>query len=497
MLHAGTSESKLAMANAVAGMDLTDEGKLQMAEQGAIPPLASMLTTGNLETKASALGALERLSTMSETKSYFAEAGAIPTVLHHLFAERSLPNIRESSAAILKNVTAGVGAKYLLESSGAPIELDHMIRTLLAIQENLSCSQTVRKHVLCALQGMASAPGAGEVRRLMIAAQGISKLLPSLQRVQEPGIRDCSVRLLCCLSQEGGAQIVSNLQGQQLMDDLVNILEAQGKDDVQGAAAGILANLPVDDKVLTRSLVASGALPPLIALLRRGTPPGKENAIGALLRFTEPANLEIQRTLASLDILPLLVATLSSGTLATKIKAMVALRNFSTNTPRLSLQPLPQSGFFCFSPRQQPPCKVHLGLCGTRTTFCIVAVDAVPELITLVNEKAPGVAEAAVDVLRTLVSDDDIVDKGAEYLHECRAVGPILDLLMRGSPKSKEKAVRLLEGLFKARGMRDVYGGRARMPLVDLATHGSKSVRPQAAHVLAQLGVIQEASTYF
>jgi hypothetical protein len=300
------------------------------------------------------------------------------------------------------------------------------------------------------------------------------------------------------LSDEGGTQIAALVHGQQLADDFVLWLKERGKANVQVAAAGILANLPLEDEVLTRSLVDAGVLSELVSVLQSVNEKAQESAISALMRFTDASNIKIQQALASLDILPLLVTLLSSGTAFAKTKAAMALRNFSISTMCLSVEPPMTLSCLCFSPAQPSVCRVHPGNCDVRTTFCLVKAEAIPALVLLVKEKAEnGASDAAINALATLVDDDQIRSKGAHLLHESNAIEPMIDLLQQGSADSQERLLTLLEMIFSMKGIREFYCEKARIPLVHLTAHGTLELRKKAAHVLAQLGMIQETSTYF
>jgi hypothetical protein len=127
-----------------------------------------------------------------------------------------------------------------------------------------------------------------------------------------------------------------------------------------------------------------------------------------------------------------------------------------------------------------------------------VKAEAIPALVLLVKEKAEnGASDAAINALATLVGDDQIRSKGAHLLHESNAIEPMIDLLLQGSADSQERLLTLLEMIFSMKGIRECYCEKARIPLVHLTAHGTLGLRKKAAHVLAQLGMIQETSTYF
>jgi vacuolar protein 8 len=126
-----------------------------------------------------------------------------------------------------------------------------------------------------------------------------------------------------------------------------------------------------------------------------------------------------------------------------------------------------------------PVCRVHRGPCDVKTTFCLVKANALSALVNLLQEREGNTAGAAVHALATLVSDDEILSKGATVLHQEKAIDPVIEILSRGTTESKEEAVRLLEKLFNIKEIVEAYASKARIPLVDLATqtHWGGSLR--------------------
>ena len=58
--------SKILMATAISRMELRDQTRASIGEDGAIPPLVKMFKEGKLEAKLSSLSALQNLSTLKE-----------------------------------------------------------------------------------------------------------------------------------------------------------------------------------------------------------------------------------------------------------------------------------------------------------------------------------------------------------------------------------------------------------------------------------------------
>ncbi|XP_057817724.2 U-box domain-containing protein 43 [Cryptomeria japonica] len=495
-LHKGSEGSKLKMAIALSKMELTDQNIKLLGDEGAIPPLVKMISS-NLESKAAALGALKNLSTNHENKKHIANAGAVPLILDHLVTSKFPSNIRETSAIILERIMCDDGVQFLVDENAEPLVLEPIIQNLLALQQNPSTFFSIRRHVLNALLGMLSGPDGENVRSVARSANGISVLLPLIEGSDQK-IRESVIKLLCSLS-EGGSQEISHflLNGNKF-ELFVTFLEDDSRGDIQAAAAGILSTLPASDGKVTDALIKAEALPAIIQVLNNGSPNAKENAVGVLLRFTDPSSLETQHMVVHSGAFPLLVNLLYSGTILAKSRAAFAIGNLSLSTARLSVAPT-VNGCWCFKPVPPPVCRVHLGPCDVKTTFCLVKADALPGLVNLLQEREGKAAGATIYALATLVSDDDILNKGASVLHEAKAIDHILEILSQGTPESKEEAVKILEKVFQVKEIVEAYGSKARIPLVDLTTqtHGNGTLRRKAAKVLAQLEVIQETSTYF
>lgn len=483
-LRYGSDNSKLIMAKALADLELTQQSMETLGEGGAIPPLVRMITE-NLEIKAAALRALQNLASCGSNKRRLAEAGAAPLVLEHLFLGRFPVDVKVSAAAILEKLVLTDGNMFLVDANGDAIDLGKTIHNLLGLQDSLSSSSTVRKHVLLSLLGLVSPPLAHETRKTFRDAGGISMLLPLLEP-GEPEVRNAVVQVLCCLASDSAQEISLFITQKKLAGLFVRLLQDGSQGEIQAAAAGILACLPLGETGLTRELVEEGALPALVYLIRYGSPKLKENAIGALLRFTLPLDVELQKKVIDLGIYPALRGLINSGTQLGKVSAAIALGYFSESTPQLSTPPS-MSGCFCILRKPLPVCRVHGGQCGERTTFCLVHAEVVPDLVLLLKDRESDAAGAGVDALSTLVLENESLEKGVKLLHDEKAIEPIIDLLSHGTESSKEKAINLLKKIFKVRKMTEHYGDQARIPLVEVATHGNDSIGKQAAKVLASL----------
>lgn len=71
-------------------MELTDQSRIALAQQGGIPPLVEMLSVGKMEAKVAGLGALKNLSTPPANREILLKTGVISPLLQLLFSETSV-----------------------------------------------------------------------------------------------------------------------------------------------------------------------------------------------------------------------------------------------------------------------------------------------------------------------------------------------------------------------------------------------------------------------
>lgn len=60
-------------------MELTDQSRIALAQQGGIPPLVEMLSVGKMEAKVAGLGALKNLSTPPANREILLNWSDIPS----------------------------------------------------------------------------------------------------------------------------------------------------------------------------------------------------------------------------------------------------------------------------------------------------------------------------------------------------------------------------------------------------------------------------------
>ena len=502
--------TKILMASALSRMGLTDQSKAALAAQGAVPPLVKMIAVGKLEAKAAALGALKNLSTLPENRESMIEAGVIPPLLQLLFSVTSvMMSLKENAAATLANLAmASTRSETKIEHHGNILESDETMFQLLSLL-NLA-GPVIQGHLLRALLGMCSIPNAHEVRTKMREGGAIQLLLPFCEAPLDD-VRIHALKLLKCLSNEGAGKDLADHLGPTYVKALVKLLVNSSGDEEKMAAVGIISNLPTSSTHMTDILLQADALPAIVNLLMptRGTKSGtravrnelQESAAGALLRFTSAENanaIVLQQKTADLDAIPLLVQLLQTGTPLAKSRAASALGHFSISSERLAARDrVPQSCFMWCRPAAIPGCPVHAGPCAVKTTFCLVMANAVGPLVQALEEQEDGADDAALSALSTLLANDATLENGVKVIAQAQGIRLIVRLLTVGSVGAKEKAVWMLEKIFRIEEYKVEFGSAAQMPLIDLTQKGSIATRPLAAKILAHLNILHNQSTYF
>lgn len=314
-------------------------------------------------------------------------------------------------------------------------------------------------------------------------------------------VRAHAVKLFSCLAEDGDEATILEHVGQKCIETLLGIIKSSDDEEEIASAMGVISNLPETSQI-TQWLLDAGALPVISSYIRNGKQkdPHKsqliENAVGVLCRFAAPTNLEWQKSAAEIGIIPLLVQLLEFGTTLTKKRAAISLCRFSESSLGLSRSVPKRKGFLCFSAPPETVCPVHGGICSIESSFCLVEANAVRELVRILGEPDPGVCEASLDALLTLIEGERL-QSGSKVLAEANAIPPIIKFLGSPSPSLQEKALHALERIFRLVDFKLKYGAAAQMPLVDLTQRGSGSVKALAARILAHLNVLHDQSSYF
>ncbi len=308
------------------------------------------------------------------------------------------------------------------------------------------------------LVGLASSPRAIGKIVSHIKSAGATVTLIQFLEAPHPDLRVTSVKLLFLLSTHMGQELADGLRvTTHQLSTLLRLLRSDGEMGEQAAAAGLLANLPMDDLNLTHALLDEGALPVIINRiqdLRRGIScigsgrhmaPLQSGLVGILSRFTYALDdKDIQALAMEYNFTPFFTSLLQSAGLDDVERcAAVALENLSRKSKDLSEFPdLPQSkGAFmdwlgCVKRPSLPSglCPVHGGICSAKETFCLLEANAVSPLVACLDHKNPSIVEAALGTLSTLMMDTIDVERSSQVCtFPWLVCSPFLPSNIRGS----------------------------------------------------------------
>lgn len=502
-LDEGSVITQVLMANALSQMQLTDQGRALLVQGGVLAPLVRMVSTGNLEAKSAALGAFQNLSSLRENRDPMIKAGVVQPLLELLFTVKSIvTTVREHAAATLANLAMysdSSGIRDLWGNSTEPDDTMFQLLSLLSLTgPNIQC------HILRVLTCICRHSQSVDLRATLRGGGSI-QLLVRLIDTKDLEVRLHALNFLHCLTQDGGGELLAEEMGQDSFQILVGLLSSESSEEEKAAAMGILGNLPIHNRKVTQMLLDARLLPSIVTILMRycskvsGNAMNTalvENATWTLIRFTLRSDVQLQQLAAEHDVIPLLVNLLGSGTPLIKSRAAMSLEQFSESTITRSVPIKRSSRWFCCNTPAEPACPVHSGLCSVKGTFCLLEADAVPALIQNLEEREDEINEAALGALATLVYDE-CCEKGSNIIEQAQGILPIIRKLSSPSSGVQEKALWILERIFRKENYRTQYGGAAQMSLVSVTQNGTNATRPLAAKILAHLNILHDQSSYF
>lgn len=481
--------NKILMATAISRMELTDEMKAILGDEGLIEALVKMFNSGKMEAKLSALNAIRNLCCLKENNERLINSGVISNLLQVLFSVTSvLMTLREPASAILAS----------LAKSEIILQKKDVAQQMLSLL-NLS-SPDIQLHLLNALNSMAGHSGAKRIRAKMKENGALQLLMPFLFNTNDE-IRIAALNLLFNLSTYFAEELSRQL-GETYLIDIMDIISKATSEMEKAAAVGIISNIPVSDKKATQLLMNANLLPLLITLTGTIitaplslTRKWLLDCIAAIMiRFTLPSDKKLQKLSSNLGIIPCLVKLLSANSIVANSRAATSLAQLSYNT--LSLSKAKSSRWFCVPPSSEKLCGVHNGLCLVKSTFCLVKAGALSPLVQILEGKEREADEAVLSALSTLLQDA-IFESGSDAIEQASGVQAIIRILEVGSLKAQEKAIWMLERIFRIGAHRSKYGEAAQPLLIDLAQKGDPILKPMIAKILAHLQLLEMQSSYF
>lgn len=488
-LKQGSDMNKVLMATAISKMFLSGHMKSSLGEDGAIEPLVEMFKYGNLEAKHSALGALRNLSSSLQNAELLINSGITGPLLQLLFSVTSvLMTLREPASAILAAIAQS--ERILRHKDVAP----QMLSLL-----NLS-SPVIQLHLLRALNSISGHANAKRARNKIRQNGGVQLLLPFLTE-KNVDIKLAALNLMLHLSKDPSEELTEQFRETHL-DILVKIISLPSSRDEKAAAVGILSNLPATDTKVTEILMRANLLPILIALfeanITASAAPQRmrllEGIAGVFIRFTVTWDKKLQSIAVGHGVVPCLVKLLSEGSVDAKSKAAASLAQLSQSTTALRKPKSPR--WLCVPPSAESYCTVHSCQCTVKSTFCLVKAGAVNPLVQILEGEERGADGAALEALATLMQDE-IWENGSRAIEKASGIHALLRIAEAGDLSSQDKAVWMLERIFRLQDHRERYGEIAQALLIDLAQKGDPALKPMIGKILAHLELLQTQSSYF
>ncbi|KAM3273134.1 hypothetical protein ACQJBY_042870 [Aegilops geniculata] len=525
LLLEGSADTQLSMAAYVGELVLTNDVKVFVA-QTAGSALVNITKSGNREAREAALKALNQISSYDVSAKILIEAGILPPLIADLFTVGSnqLPmRLKEVSATILANVVAS-GANF------QSIPLDHNRQTLVSeeIVHNLlhlisNTGPATECKLLQVLVGLTSS--STTVQGIVDAIKSSGATVSLIQFVEAPQreVRMASIKLLNNISPCMGQELAEAFRGNfsQLSSLIRVIADNNGISEEQAPAAGLVADLPLQDSVLTRRLVEDGAFTTIISkviMIRQGESRGGrfvnpflEGLVRIVSRITfiledDPDIIAVAReynlTALFSDLLQM------NGLDTVQIVSATALGNLSGQSKHLTkILPPPNAGlcfsiFPCLSQKsvETGVCRVHHGICSSRESFCLLEGKVVEKLVACLDHNNEKVVEASLTALSTLLDDGVDIDQGVMVLCDAEGVKPILDVLCENRTEAlRQRAVWAVERILRTDEIAYEISGNQNVStaLVEAFRHGDFRTRQIAERALKHVDKLPNFSGIF
>ncbi|XP_061370356.1 U-box domain-containing protein 43-like [Gastrolobium bilobum] len=498
-LSTGPDDVKMVMATTLAEMELTDHNKESLFDGGVLPPLLYLVSHNDLQVKTEAIKALRNLSSLKKNGLEMIGRGAVRPLLDLLF-HRSIQtsSLWKDVAAIIKLLAESTISQEDAQTPVLLLEVDDDVFNLFSL---ISVTPPdVQQNIIQTFHALCQSPSASYIRTKLKECSAVPDLVQLCEN-ENQNLRASAVKLFSCLVESCDEAIILENVDQKCINTLLRILKSSSDEEEILSAMGIICHLPEIHEI-SQWLLDAGALQIIYNCVRDGRDRDiqksklVENAIGALCRFTVPTNLEWQKSVAETGIITVLVQLLESGTTLTKQRVSLCLTQFSKSSLQLSRPILKRKGLCCFSAPAEISCIVHGGICSVKSSFCLLEANAVTPLTRTLGESDPGVCEASLDALLTLIEGERL-QSGSKVLAEANAIPLIIKFLGSPSTGLQEKSLNALERIFRLVEFKQMYGASAQMPLVDLTQRGNGSVRSISARILAHLNVLHDQSSYF
>lgn len=360
------------------------------------------------------------------------------------------------------------------------------------------------------------------VSNIVAAIKSSGATISLIQFIEAPQreVRMAAIKLLNNISPHMGQDLADSFRadGSQLSSLVGVMAENNGISDEQAAAAGLLADLPERDSVLTRRLLEENAFVIIISKVKRirqgeirggrFATPFLEGLVRILYRVTYMLDENSFIVLAQEHNLAALFTELlqMNGVDTVQAVSAAALENLSQKSKHLTRipdQPQPRFCWFCLGKTTQDTagtCRVHHGFCSIRDTFCLLDGKAVEKLVSLLDHTKEQVVEAALAAICTLLEDGVDIEEGVIVLCEAEGIRPILEVLCENRTEVlRQRAVWAVERILRREDIAyDISGDQnVGTALVEAFRNGDYRTRQIAERALKHVDKLPNFSGIF
>lgn len=535
--HQVPSATRRLMATALTTIRLSESAADKFETEDFIRALTKMLYSNSPDTKSSCLLCIKKLVTFQRlARRFLLERDTIPALLGLMYSSISENHWKQEATDILISL-AGVSepSDYSTNIGLRELHSQHNIDGLLTLTATSTPQTSVAllRFLLVMVQK-------SEVARDSIHSDQIATICfrSASEGNLQGEVRLQALKLIHFVAnyKPSGFQLPQSPQKESIITALVTILTSSRSIEERSTVAGIIGHLPVDDIAIDEMLWRSEALRSILDVIsaadarhveimtREAVPTADdsthglvENALAALLRYTDPAKPELWKQVRKLEVYPILVRVLSTGSLVAKQKTALALTNLCQCThhsatlssaatvekvtifaPLRWLTEFHDNSSWCcpFSPSVHPSlCPIHGSACSSGQTFCLIKANAVRPLVQMLSETESGAPEIALMALDTMFIDNQTFSNAAMAIVDNQGIAPILNVMEKGLPPAKEKAIDLFEKIFPHCTLKKPQFERLEGILIHLLHFDN--LKRKAASMLAQMKVIPQQSSYF
>nr|KAJ0184687.1 hypothetical protein LSAT_V11C900472530 [Lactuca sativa] len=258
LLLEGSSEIKLSMASYLGDLALSNDIKVFVARTVG-SSLINLMKTGDMQSREAALKALNQVSSCEASAKVLVEEGILPPLVNDLFAgPNRLPILlKELSATILANIVT-----CDCDFNSIPVGPNHqtllsedIIHNLLHLISNTGPS--IECKLVQVLVGITNSPVTVIPVANAIKSSGATISLVQFIEAPQKDLRMASIKLLHNLSLHISQELANCLCGPagQLGSLFKVISENIASTEEQAAAIGIVADLPEQDVGVTRQML--------------------------------------------------------------------------------------------------------------------------------------------------------------------------------------------------------------------------------------------------